>query len=359
MRNIFLLNNYTVHLPIFLDATCSGIQHLAGMLKDYETGSKVNMISQTESDSVGDIYSYLIDPINKAVNKYGLKNIENEDRVFKDIKLKRNDVKEPTMTKNYNVSVVGIANQLRSKFEIINKKEKNVKNQMYKVPTTFGYISLTSSQMFTLAVLLDKQIFTSLPTLKYIYNYFKEIIKLTLLLNFPTVWFTPAGLKITQFYKISIQNKVSIRFGKKSQKIVLRNSTDKIDKRKQVLAIIPNIVHSLDSAHLINIINTATNLNLNQILTIHDCFGTHPNDIEILTELVKKEFIILYTKSNFLEKYHQRLIQALTDNNYTILKDKDNKEYVLIKNNKKYIPQLPKYGTLDINNIINSKYIIN
>jgi DNA-directed RNA polymerase, mitochondrial len=81
---------------------------------------------------------------------------------------------------------------------------------------------------------------------------------------------------------------VSIRFGKTSNTVILKEMTNKLDNKKQVQAIIPNIIHSLDASHLINIINTAINLNFNQILTIHDCFGTHPNNLDKLLNLVKK-----------------------------------------------------------------------
>ena len=60
-----------VHLPIFLDATCSGIQHLAGLFHDHELGSRVNLINQSDESKVEDIYSTLVNPINKAINNYG------------------------------------------------------------------------------------------------------------------------------------------------------------------------------------------------------------------------------------------------------------------------------------------------
>jgi DNA-directed RNA polymerase len=75
MRNINSNPNYLVKLPIFLDATCNGIQHLAAILQDLELGTKVNLASYDESKGPNDIYSELIDPINNAINKYGEDNI--------------------------------------------------------------------------------------------------------------------------------------------------------------------------------------------------------------------------------------------------------------------------------------------
>lgn len=56
-----------VHLPIFLDATCSGIQHFSTILKDVELAKSVNVIpnDSNSSDKVQDIYTEMIEPTNK------------------------------------------------------------------------------------------------------------------------------------------------------------------------------------------------------------------------------------------------------------------------------------------------------
>ena len=51
-----------------------------------------------------------------------------------------------------------------------------------------------------------------------------------------------------------------------------------MNKQKQKNAIIPNIIHTLDSSYLYNIILDFNKLNKN-VISIHDCFGTHPNDM--------------------------------------------------------------------------------
>jgi DNA-directed RNA polymerase len=108
------------------------------------------------------------------------------------------------------------------------------------------------------------------------------------------------GLEIIQKYLLSTKHKVSINFGRKKNKTaILREWTGKIDKRKQVNAIIPNIIHSLDASHLINLLNTAISEDLNTILPIHGCFGAHLNQMKKLAFLVKVEFVKLYTNNNF------------------------------------------------------------
>lgn len=346
---------YKVHMPIFLDATCSGIQHLAALIQDLESGMKVNLIPQNMSDNVGDIYSELINPINNAINLFGENKLEYSE--FKKIKLNRKHLKLPIMTKIYNVSVIGIADQLRSSLDKIEIKNKIT---YYSVPTEDGFTNLTNREIYQLAEIINKQIFKSLPSLEGVYSYLKDLVKLCLKCNIPFTWFTPSGLKITQFYAVSNQNKVSISFKNKSKSVILREVTNKIDSRKQVNSIIPNIVHSLDASHLINIINIGLiNVKFPDILTVHDCFGSHPNNIDQLKSLVISEFVKLYSNENFLKKLNNRILQSLNDNNIETFKDINGKEYIKIKRSKIYIPEIPKSGNLDYTKILLSQYLIN
>ena len=71
-----------------------------------------------------------------------------------------------------------------------------------------------------------------------------------------------------------------------------------------------------------------------------------------LEYLVKKEFILLYSNSEFLKSFHQRFIQNINDNNFEI-KTENKETYVYLDNLTKYkIPPVPKLGKLDIEKIL-------
>jgi hypothetical protein len=74
IRKLHQNHKALIHLPIFLDATCSGIQHLAALMKDFDSASRVNLIEQNNDDPVADIYYDVVGPVNEALNKFGLKN---------------------------------------------------------------------------------------------------------------------------------------------------------------------------------------------------------------------------------------------------------------------------------------------
>ena len=356
MKELDINPKAKLYTPVFLDATCSGIQHLTALLKDVELASEVNMIENDEDQDPKDIYSTLLEPINYEINKFGLDNIEYG--VLANVKLDRSIVKRNIMTKVYNVSKYGMANQLKEKLAKVERKPDNNTNIVYKVPTIQGgNISLSNKDIYQVARIIDEQIFIRFPSLNYIYIYFIEITKLMSRLGLQMSWVTPAGLEISQKYLKSKTTTIGVALFNKTKKMVFREWLDKLDNRKQALAIIPNVIHSLDATHLINLINEAEKEKFGPIITIHDCFGTLPSKMEELDYRVKKEFVLLYTQQNFLNTFHNRIIQTIKDNNIEIKFENEN-NYIWINNFKTKIPNPPKEGNLDIKNIMKSKYMI-
>jgi DNA-directed RNA polymerase len=395
MREIHNNPKAKIYTPVFLDATCSGIQHFAAILKDLELGINTNLIPSTIEDKPGDIYNYLVKPINDEINKYGEKNSEHSQLFW--VKLSRREVKTAVMTKVYNVSTYGISQQLKNlmksifvkdsltkenisknlethenkfimqpveKVENSLKKLFNFKNTVYLCPDkNGGFVHLTNSNIYKIADIINKQIFVVFPSLYNIYNYFINITKLTIKLGIPLTWITPSGVEITQKYFYQKSKVITISLFGHSKKIVYRETEDKLNNIKQINATIPNIIHSLDASHLINLINSMANGKDTYlpVISVHDCFGTHPNHMGKLEFEVKKNFILLYSNSQFIENYHNRFIRNLTDNHLEII-TKDDKQFINLNLENKIeileIPSIPKLGVLDIENIINSKYMI-
>jgi DNA-directed RNA polymerase len=361
--------NTVIRTPIYLDATCSGIQHLSALLQDLELGTHVNLVPYNE-DKPNDIYSEIVTPINNAINKFGEENIEYSN--FTLIKLNRRILKESIMTKVYNVTNYGIVNQIKSKLESkvieeisdsLKSKLKNNKKTVYICPIkNRGSIFLNSNDIFIIAKIINDQIFVLFPSLNGIYNYFIEMTKLMIKLSLPLNWITPNGLIISppqgQFYCKSVKTRVPIRFAGKNTTRILKESTNILDKAKQTQAIIPNIIHSLDANHLINLINSCNEQNFGPIITIHDCFGTLPNKMADLEFNVKREFILLYSNTKFLETFHNRIIQNIKDNNFNIITcEKTGEMKILDEQLEIKIPKVPILGKLDLQKIINAKYI--
>ena len=204
-----------INMPVFLDATCSGIQHLAGLLNDFNLGRKVNLVP---SDTVNDLYSSMLKPINNNINKFGRDNVEFNS--LSQVKLTRKIIKHPIMTKVYNVSIMGIKDQLINNFKKVKLDESTIR---YEVPGIHGKVLLNTQEIIKIASIINSTIFEQFPSLKTIYDYFIEIVKVMVILEIPITWFTPSGLEITQSYSQSKAHKVSISFKGKSKTMVLRD----------------------------------------------------------------------------------------------------------------------------------------
>jgi len=76
--------------------------------------------------------------------------------------------------------------------------------------------------------------------------------------------------------------------------------------------------------------------------------------------MLKKSLFNYSTESFFLKTYHDRNIQIMKDNQYIVTYDQNkNRDVVIVIQLKKpiSIPNLPKLVELDIQKIIDAKYI--
>lgn len=80
----------------------------------------------------------------------------------------------------------------------------------------------------------------------------------------------------------------------------------KINKNKQIKALMAKLIHSLDAASLFLIIDMFYQNNLNEsknfnFFSIHDCFAITANNIEDLIRFIKIVYINIYSDNNYLK----------------------------------------------------------
>jgi DNA-directed RNA polymerase len=275
------VNDKPVHLPIQLDATCSGIQFYSGLLLDKEGAEAVNVIGESRND----IYQLVADKVNGYLkagdypssiefkDSTGTERVESTHVEAKSLvgNVTRSMVKTNTMTVPYSVTMRGMSDQI---WDVLDEAEltgkvfwKGDKWIVNKLLTTLNH----------------RAIYEVVKGARQGQEYLKS---LSSLLDEPAVWYTPLyNFPVFQpAFKIK-KHRVRTPFGM----LAINSFTEDLDKRKQSNKIAPNFIHSLDSTLLCYVAdNIGTHIGV-----IHDCFLVHPNDGDKVRDQYKEGYVKL------------------------------------------------------------------
>lgn len=183
------------------------------------------------------------------------------------------------MTIPYNASPRSIVEYLKEYFDrdwvpALDTENQDVKGHyLFKWDNRQDFI-LKDIDFSNLRKALNFFIFIDYPKLSELLIYLKEIAKVSNKLIIPVIWKLPSGLIVNQqFYeKKTIQIK-PFEYSKNTLIWIVLNKK-KFNENKQKIALMPNLVHSLDAASLCLLIESYfSDNNSLYFYSIHDCFA--------------------------------------------------------------------------------------
>jgi DNA-directed RNA polymerase len=145
-------------------------------------------------------------------------------------------------------------------------------------------------------------------------------------------WITPIGFVV--IHENREPKEVRLATADHRLKIYAFDEKRKIDVRKQMDGIVPHLVHSMDSAHMMRTILHLYAEGLRHFAMVHDSYGVHACDVDLLNRVLREEFVRIYS-----EPVLQNFI------------DQQRKAHPGIK-----LPDPPKTGDLDIRQVLESPY---
>jgi len=202
-------------------------------------------------------------------------------------KINRSFVKGPVMTESYGSGTKAKARAILEDLEGTNL-----------------LIDIEESQRFIVAQEITKLFEQALKSVskspsKY-KNWMKSYAK-SMAKKSSVKWKTPLGLEIEQVEYKSNRVKVPISGGF-SRKVSFKIFTDERDEQKHIQGFSPNYIHSLDASHLMMTINELQKEGISDIVTVHDSFATHANDVGIMSKILRDSFVALH-ESEILEAF--------------------------------------------------------
>lgn len=354
--------SYSCSLPIAFDGSCSGIQHFSAMLRDHIGGHAVNL---TPSGKVQDIYRIVSDRIEEELKVLLVNGTDNEMVTHEDKKtgeitervklgtrelarqwltygMSRKVTKRSVMTLAYGSKEYGFADQVYE--DIVMPAIDSGSGAMFTEPSQ---ASRFMAKMIWEAVSVT--VVAAVDAMKWLQGAAKllaaevkdkktgEILKPCL----PVHWVTPDGFPVWQEYRKKDTTRLNLMFlgSFNLQPTVNKGTKKELDKHKQESGISPNFVHSQDGSHLRKtVVHTHRKYGVMSFAVIHDSFGTIPADAEYLFRGVRETMVETYRDNDVLLDFYEQF------------------EYQLHESQRDKLPELPKKGKLNIEDILSSDF---
>jgi|TARA_R110002153_G_scaffold793_3_gene3714 DNA-directed RNA polymerase len=306
--------NYKSHLPIPVDGSNNGWQHLAAMSKDSQAGELVSLVPQgIQKDFYVQVAKRLITrmPDWFAARSMPMKAI------------RKGIAKRGSMTRAYSAG------------------QRKIAENMYYDCKAEGYhrkYKITKEDCDTLSKNLILSINDTcvgpLKTMKFLQKITDYALESG---NTCMQWTTPSGFPV--MYEVWKQKNITLRctirgLGQVGHSIKVPIKTAAGNhvpcRRSFASGCSPNFVHSMDASHMAKVIESFSGA----FGAVHDSFSTHSCDVDKLLEHTKWQFASMYNTDNFFN---------------TI-------ENMLLDGREGYNVKQPELGTLKIEEVLSSEY---
>ena len=354
------LEEYECSLPVYIDGSNNGVQHLVAMSQDEDIAPLVNLVPQ---ELPGDVYMYIAKYVWEHLQEMADKLTPEERGQFDSVYNKAKELQKayfdaPEKTEQKALAYAAAQewrNQnraIREKlFPVYWLKIDNPKDQRKVVKRnvmTLGYGGtaygmgqqiiddtrdmseyLRDKEHLWGALLGDLVFETCYEKLKgpaTMLRMFQDLAQRSNEKEVFLKWTTPVtNFPVVQAYRKPSIVRTKLKYGEEELKIQLQTWEEAtINKDSQRTGAAPNIVHSFDAAHLTMTVVSAPY----EMTVVHDSFGTLPGRMDDLFYRVREQFVEFY-KSKPLEK---------------LLAELDCKDLI------------PERGNLDVGQIVYSDY---
>ena len=288
-------------LNVGLDGSCNGIQHLASLVKDKESGSQVNLVP---SDVPSDVYQEVCDVVNKTINKQN----DTYSHFWRG-KVTRKIVKQPVMTVAYGATSQGMQDQVRDAIKKMEEKGEKVMD----IPTNLSknerkqmeweaicFIAKEIEKGIDQVLIGPRQTMSWLKSIAKIYNQNKQTM----------TWVSPIGFPVEQKYYKYKTKEIDTNLGGQRIRMNFKEATKKLNGMKTSNGFSPNLTHSYDSSHLMSTVNRLIDLGVEDFSMVHDSFATHIGHAQELRDVLRLTFIEQY-RSNVAESVWQEMQEQL------------------------------------------------
>lgn len=268
---------YICHVPVAMDATCSGLQHLSALTRD-PVGSYYTNLVDNNTDQKSDIYMRVAEVARELLPNYVSDAVV--DHFWQLNEITRSMAKNPVMTYVYGATLLRCIDTIG-----LNLVDSGVEPIMEGRKVLYSITALATP----VGKALRKGVEDTVPESAKMMKYLQKVVR-----AYPEhcmQWVTPVGVPVVNWAEGSVVKRLFIR-SMGVEAITMKVGDKTYNTRAAANGIVPNFVHSLDGSHLCMTINAFDG----QILPIHDSFATHPSDVTAMHEALRSQFVSMYSQ---------------------------------------------------------------
>lgn len=322
------------HVPIALDGSCNGLQHLSAMLLDSVGGQSVNLVpSAVPNDIYADVAEVVKQMLEKEVEEEGASAYYAEQWLA--IGINRKYTKRPTMVMPYGGTIQSTLRYVEEAWHD-QKKDNPWGEDEHKACIYLGKV-------------VHRAIRVVVKKASLAMAWLQACARVAARYNVPIKWVTPSSyiawqeyhdVKLTRIYTHFMgQTNRSARADRASlSKVSVSRELATLNGNEMVSGIAPNFVHSLDAAALINTVNAAAAEGVTHFAMIHDSYGTHAADTDQLAYTLREQFVAIYENHDVLQEFADELRSQIPETAWG------------------EIPPIPLKGFLDIRQVLDSEF---
>lgn len=310
--------SYASGLPVHVDGSNNGLQIFSLLLKDPLGATATNCVPL---DNPEDIYQRVADLVNMKLAASD----RPEDRVWLDFGIDRKTTKRVVMCLPYGLTEYSSREYVRDWYL---DKARSTGKRAFEVEAVFNEVGI-----------LTKYIWESIREIVVsavgCMDWLKACARIHVECGQPIRWTSPSGFLVEQGYKKMNRVVVKTSIGSVLRQHRILVDGEHLSMSRNVNAISPNVVHSIDASVLMESVVRAGIRDVNSFSCIHDSFGTVAADMGKMAYAIREVSVEIFSQP--ILKTLQSEMQAYLPKGVDL-------------------PSPPVAGTLDINQLLKAEY---
>lgn len=364
-------------IPGAADGSCSGLQHYSLITRSESEAYHVNLVTRPD---VGDIYRVVADEAVPTLQAAASRDVEPDDAKGLLEKLAastilengfgRSEVKRNVMTYFYGSARFGMRDQhmkdlmqpLADEVAMGLRESHPYSLLTERTNKDTGEVTQAYDGGFSCASVMAGHVFAAVTTVAAkadeAARWIQSVAAILAHESQSMIWRTPSGLPVVQRYSEYTSKMVNLwlydrgimvptgsdRVDEEGNtlarvRLLLRQApTARVDKKTMRNASSPNVIHSMDAAHLHLAVLRAKEAGIDHFSMIHDSFGTHLGNMRRFGQVIREALIECYQDYCPLEELDRYARSVLSEEG------------------QEKLPPLPAKGTLDLNAVREARY---